>query len=249
MKHAKFLMAILVVTTISITGCLGDNSDDDDKDDDKASYIDVDAEEAKELIDTTPDLIIIDVSPNYDDGHLPGAVNYYLGNGSLDEAIPNLNKSRAYLVYCHVDSVSISGAEKLVDAGFEKVYRLEGNYQAWVDAGYPVEKTEEETVTYMDVNATAAKELIDTKPDLIIIDVSPHYDDGHIPGAVNYYLGNGSLDDAIPSLDKTKEYLVYCHVDSVSISGAQKLIDAGFEKVYRLEGNYQAWVDAGYPVE
>ena len=102
---------------------------------------------------------------------------------------------------------------------------------------------------YTDVTAAEAKELIDTNPDLIIIDVSPHYADGHLPGAINYYLGDGSLDAAIPSLDKNKDYLVYCHVDSVSISGAQKLIDAGFETVYRLEGNYQAWVDAGYPVE
>ncbi|MBE0700129.1 MAG: rhodanese-like domain-containing protein, partial [Acholeplasmataceae bacterium] len=38
-------------------------------------------------------------------------------------------------------------------------------------------------------------------------------------------------------------------VDSVSIAGASKLIDAGFENVYRLEGNYSAWVEAGYPVE
>lgn len=102
---------------------------------------------------------------------------------------------------------------------------------------------------YVDVTAEEAKELIDTKPDLIIIDVSPNYDNGHIPGAINYYIGDGSLDNAIPSLDKNKEYLVYCHVDSASIGGAQKLVDAGFTMVYRLEGNYQAWVDAGYPIE
>jgi rhodanese-related sulfurtransferase len=111
------------------------------------------------------------------------------------------------------------------------------------------DQQEEGQIGYIDVTAMEAKELIDTKPDLIIIDVSPNYDDGHIPGAINYYIGDGSLDDAIPSLDKNKEYLVYCHVDSVSISGAQKLIDAGFNTVYRLEGNYRAWVDAGYPIE
>jgi rhodanese-related sulfurtransferase len=26
-------------------------------------------------------------------------------------------------------------------------------------------------------------------------------------------------------------------------------VDAGFGKVYRLQGNFAAWVDAGYPVE
>jgi rhodanese-related sulfurtransferase len=103
--------------------------------------------------------------------------------------------------------------------------------------------------TYMDITPMEAKELIDTEPDLVIIDVSPNYAQGHLPGAVNYYVGDGSLDDAIPTLDKNKNYLVYCHVDSAAILGAQKLIDAGFEHVYRLEGNYAAWVDAGYPIE
>ena len=103
-------------------------------------YIDVSPAKAKELIDTVPDLVVIDVSPKYAEGHLPKAINYYAGDGSLDKAIPTLDKSKPYLVYCHVDSVSILGAQKLVDAGFNPVYRLEGNYSAWVKAGYPIEK-------------------------------------------------------------------------------------------------------------
>jgi adenylyltransferase/sulfurtransferase len=104
------------------------------------AYVDVSPQEAKELIDNNPDLIVIDVSPAYAQGHLPRAVNYYLGDGSLDEAIPSLDKNGKYLVYCHVDSVAIAGAQKLVDAGFKNVYRLEGNYAAWVAAGYEIEK-------------------------------------------------------------------------------------------------------------
>ena len=110
------------------------------------------------------------------------------------------------------------------------------------------DEQKEELPSYIDVNAEEAKELFDAKSGLIIIDVSPNYDKGHIPGAINYYIGNGSLDNTIPSLDKNKEYLVYCHVDIASIAGAQKLVDAGFTMVYRLEGNYQAWIDAGYPI-
>jgi len=106
----------------------------------------------------------------------------------------------------------------------------------------------EMALTYVDVSPAEAKELIDTT-DIIVIDVSPNYDRGHLPGAVHYYIGDGSLDSAIPSLDKEKTYLVYCHVDSASILGAQKLVDAGFKNVYRLEGNYGGWVSAGYPVE
>ena len=105
-----------------------------------AAYVDVTPAEAKALIEKTPDIVFIDVSSAYANGHLPNAVNYYLGDGSLDKAIPTLDKSKTYLVYCHVDSVAIQGAQKLVDAGFKKVYRLQGNYSAWVDAGYPIEK-------------------------------------------------------------------------------------------------------------
>ena len=104
------------------------------------SYTDLTPQQAKQLIDNTPDLVIIDVSPHYDEGHLPGAVSYYLGDGSLEEAIPTLDKDVPYLVYCHVDAVAISGAQALVDAGFTTVYRLQGNYSGWVDAGFPVER-------------------------------------------------------------------------------------------------------------
>ena len=137
------LMVLLVVITIiavssfSIISCKAQQVDEEEM---MAEYMDLTPEEAKKLIDENPDLIIVDVSPKYDDGHLPGAINYYIGDGSLDDAIPTLDPEAKYLVYCHVDTASIPGAQKLVDAGFKNVYRLEGNYAAWVDAGYEVEK-------------------------------------------------------------------------------------------------------------
>jgi rhodanese-related sulfurtransferase len=105
-----------------------------------AGYTDVTAAEAHELITSNPDIIIIDVSPYYMEGHLPGAVSYPLANGGLAEAIPGLDKSKTYLVYCHSLAASTAAAKKLVDAGFKHVYRLQGNYAGWVAEGYPVER-------------------------------------------------------------------------------------------------------------
>jgi rhodanese-related sulfurtransferase len=105
-----------------------------------AAYTDVTSEQAKALIESTPGLVILDVSSMYSEGHLPGAVNYYLGDGTLDTVLPTLDKSVPYLVYCQGDSGSIPGAELLVRSGITKVYRLVGNYPGWVDAGYPIEK-------------------------------------------------------------------------------------------------------------
>jgi adenylyltransferase/sulfurtransferase len=128
------LAGVVLLTFLIIGGCTQPQTSS------QVMYTDVTPAEAKKLIDENPDLIIIDVSPSYAQGHLPGAINYYVGDGSLDKAIPTLEKSKKYLVYCHVDSAAIQGAQKLVDAGFKNVYRLEGNYRAWVDAGYPIEK-------------------------------------------------------------------------------------------------------------
>ena len=56
----------------------------------EAGYIDMTPMEARELMDLLDDLVVIDVSPKYAEGHLPGAINYHFGDGSLEEAYPGL---------------------------------------------------------------------------------------------------------------------------------------------------------------
>ena len=126
-----FLIGLLVLALLTVIGCAQQQAGE-------SGYINLTPAEAKDLIDNNPDLIIIDGSPNYAKGHLPGAIKYYLNDGSLDKAIPMLDKNKEYLVYCHLDGQSTLCAQKLVDAGFKNVYRLEG-YWTWVDAGYPIE--------------------------------------------------------------------------------------------------------------
>ena len=133
MKRVYVLIGVLFLTSVFLLGCTDQTTDNNSE-----GYTDLTAAEAKEKIDSNPDIVIIDVSPHYDDGHIPGAVHYY-GDNSLDDAIPTFDKEKEYLVYCHADGPSIAAANKLVDAGFTKVYRLEGNYQAWVNAGYDIE--------------------------------------------------------------------------------------------------------------
>ena len=127
------VVGLLVLALLAVVGCAQQQQTAE------SGYMDVTPAEAKDLIDNNHDLIIIDGSPNYGEWHLPGAIKYYVGDGSLDEAIPTLDKNKKYLVYCHMDGQAIWCAQKLIDAGFKDVYRLDG-YRAWVDAGYPIEK-------------------------------------------------------------------------------------------------------------
>ena len=154
MKKIFILVLALFVSLLLLAGCTSTEPDpttdpetpetlpeetDPEEEDMELAYMDISPEDAHTMIEENPDLIIIDVSPKFSEGHIPNAINYYIGDGSLDAAIPSLDMEATYLVYCHTDSASIAGAETLISAGFAKVYRLEGNYSAWVDAGYDVE--------------------------------------------------------------------------------------------------------------
>lgn len=142
-----------------------------------------------------------------------------------------------------------AGVEKGNDMKEKQTEKSNEKNEMMVKKEAPNEMGSEMEKKYTDISPKDAKKLIDENSSLVVLDVSPLYAQGHLPGAINHYVGDGSLDKAIPTLDKEATYLVYCHNDRASILGAQKLIDAGFKNVYRLEGNYSAWVEAGYPIE
>ena len=231
---------IAVACAVCAAGCTDyEGAEEISGEDTLPGYTDITAEEASSLA-VKSSTLVVDVSPIWADGHIPGAVSMPLA--TLEEELAYLGRDREYLIYCHSDSASIQGAEAFVANGFSPVYRLKGNFAAWTDAGYAVE-----IPGYMNVTPEQAKTVIDaTGSRIMIIDVSPAYPDGHIAGAVSAPLA--TLETEIMSMDKSRPYLIYCHTDEASISGAQTFVDAGFNPVHRLEGNYAAWVDAGYPV-
>ncbi len=81
--------------------------------------------------------------------------------------------------------------------------------------------------------------------DTVIIDVrsAQEHAEGHLDGAVLLDVSSGELDAAIPSLDPTLEYAVYCRSGNRSAQAAQKLRDAGFEKIIDL-GSLQSASEA-----
>jgi rhodanese-related sulfurtransferase len=105
--------------------------------------------------------------------------------------------------------------------------------------------------TYMDIPPSEAYSMYQNGTFDLIIDVVGLgiYNSGHLPGAVNYVWADGTLNEMIPTLDENLTYLVYCHTDPPSTASAQALVNAGIMNTYRLEGNYRAWVNEGYPTE
>lgn len=234
-NHLLMSGIMVLLFTIGFSGCIQQEFPLED------SYIDVSAVEAKELIEDNTDLIIIDVSSLYTQGHIPNSVNYYMEDGSLDYAIPNLNDTGKYLVYSHNNTTSMRGAQKLIDAGFKNAYRLKGNYQAWRDAGYETEKTY--TTFFTNISPTNAQNLINNNLNLTIVDCRRgckcKYNTEHIPNAIW---------NEFPEhfFNTTNDLLIYCQNGVKSEGFCQKLVNHTYRAIYKLEGGIDAWKNEGY---
>jgi len=101
---------------------------------------------------------------------------------------------------------------------------------------------------YTNVDVSQAKEMIDTDPDLVILDVRTweEYINGHIKNAT--LIPVSELEGRLWELDRLKPTLVYCRSGMRSASASQILADHGFIEVYNMLGGILAWIAAGYPV-
>jgi len=103
--------------------------------------------------------------------------------------------------------------------------------------------------SYVNVNVSEAKQMIESNPNLVILDVrtQTEYDEGHIENAV--LIPVSELEGRLDELDSEKDTLVYCRSGVRSATASQILVDNGFISVYNMLGGMLAWRDAGYWIE
>jgi len=91
--------------------------------------------------------------------------------------------------------------------------------------------------------------------DIMIIDsrtdVGQQFESGHIKGAIPVPLVEITEGRWIPPADLNKEIVFYCSCpnDKTSATAALELIGRGYTSVSALKGGYNAWKEAGYPLE
>lgn len=97
---------------------------------------------------------------------------------------------------------------------------------------------ENHKVTYMNITAEEAKELMDTETDYIILDVrtEDEYAGGHIPGAILIpdYEIEERAESELP--DKEQLILVYCRSGRRSKLAAEALATLGYSNVREFGG-------------
>lgn len=131
---------IIVIVCLLLSGCGAskkiNNKAEELSNIETSFFIDISPSEAKEIINYNDNMVIIDISENYNKRHLPGAINIPFPN--FEKEILKLDKSKTYLIYGDIESYSQAIASRLAENNFSDVYRLEGGIDSWAQAGYEI---------------------------------------------------------------------------------------------------------------
>lgn len=92
--------------------------------------------------------------------------------------------------------------------------------------------------------------LLINRENPLLVDISPRdsFEKGHIPGARHVLMSQ--FDPESKDLTKAKDLpvVVICRAGQTAPGAAQRLVKAGFQKVYFLGGGMGAWTQAQLPV-
>ena len=116
-------LVFLLLAVMLLTACGQDKENDQG-----AAYLNITAEEAKQIMDTEEGYIILDVrtQEEYDQGHIPGAIviSHEEIKEKAEEVLPD--KDQLILVYCRCGRRSKIAAEALAALGYTNITEFGG---------------------------------------------------------------------------------------------------------------------------
>ena len=116
-------LIFLLLAVMMLTACGQDKENDQG-----AVYVNITAEEAKQIMDREEGYIILDVrtQEEYDEGHIPGAtqISHEEIAEKAEEVLPD--KDQLILVYCRSGRRSKIAAEALVELGYTNIKEFGG---------------------------------------------------------------------------------------------------------------------------
>ena len=116
-------LVFLLLAVMMLTACGQDIENDQG-----AVYVNITAEEAKEIMDSEAGYIILDVrtQEEYDQGHIPGAI--VISHEEIEEKAEEVltDKDQLILVYCRSGRRSRIAAEALVELGYTNIKEFGG---------------------------------------------------------------------------------------------------------------------------
>jgi rhodanese-related sulfurtransferase len=82
-------------------------------------------------LDQKKGMMLIDVrsAREYEQGHIPGAVNIPLQD--IGDKIRKVKKDKELVIYCRSGNQSIWAIKRLMGMGYKNLFNLKGGYNAW----------------------------------------------------------------------------------------------------------------------
>ena len=102
----------------------------------------VSPDEAEKLLKANPKPVVIDVRTpeEFKAGHIPGAKNIDFHGDDFAKQIAALDKSKTYILHCAAGGRSGQACKTSEVQSLPSVYHLNQGFNAWQQAGKPVEK-------------------------------------------------------------------------------------------------------------
>lgn len=85
-------------------------------------------------------VVDLSASADFEKGHIAGSRNVVAGKFGADHKLVADRKAQPVVLVCRNGAASATAAKQLRQAGFEKVYWLEGGIPAWQQAELPLVK-------------------------------------------------------------------------------------------------------------
>ena len=116
-------LILLLLAVMMLTACGQDKENDQG-----VVYVNITAEEAKQIMDNEEGYIILDVrtQEEYDEGHIPGAI--VISHEEIAEKAEEVltDKDQLILVYCRSGRRSKIASEALVELGYTNIKEFGG---------------------------------------------------------------------------------------------------------------------------
>lgn len=95
----------------------------------------------------------------------------------------------------------------------------------------------------IDLNTAEFSNKLKEDSNAVLLDIrTPNeYNQGHIPNAVLMNIYDPSFAEDIQSLDRNKNYYLYCRSGNRSYYAGQLMLKFGFRKVYNLSSGILDW--------
>ncbi|MCH8850534.1 MAG: MBL fold metallo-hydrolase [Chloroflexi bacterium] len=185
--------------------------------------------------------LVIDVRPiaAYAEAHIPGSLSDSLRDDYatwLGWLVPPDTR----LLFVIGDESLQRVVEQSMLVGYERFAGwLEGGIEAWTAAGKPVEQSAL-------VDAEQARKALLSGAIALDVREPAEVQAGRIEGAIDVPLG--TLEANVDHLPKDRPIVAYCGHGERAATAISILERAGFEGLLNLDGGFEAWKEASYPV-